>query len=109
MFQRADSTLGLNPGPSWTQTVNVRLVTGAVSRHEGAGAFAYPARVLTPGAVSVLPPDYPRSSGMATLATLHASAEPRDHLRVWVREGDTGAVMGGGDQAQRKLIVGGVG
>ena len=54
VFQRADSTLGLNPGPSWTQTVRARLVTRAVSRHEGAGAFAYPARMLTPGAVSVL-------------------------------------------------------
>ncbi len=54
VFQRADSTLGLNPGPSWTQTVHVRLVTRAVSRHDGAGAFAYPARVLTPGAESVL-------------------------------------------------------
>ena len=54
VFQRADITLGLNPGPSWMQTVSVRLVTRAVSRHDGAGAFAYPARVLTPGAESVL-------------------------------------------------------
>ncbi len=54
VFQRADSTLGLNPGPSWTQTVTVRLVSRAVSRHEGAGAFAYPARVLTPHLESVL-------------------------------------------------------
>ncbi len=54
VFQRADSTLGLNPGPSWTQTVRVRLVTRAVSRHAGAGAFAYPVRGLTPRAESVL-------------------------------------------------------
>ena len=54
VFQRADTTLGLNPGPSWRQTVSVRLVTRAVSRHDGAGAFAYPARVLTPRAESVL-------------------------------------------------------
>ena len=54
VFQRADSTLGLNPGPSWRQTVSVRLVARAVSRYDGAGAFAYPTRVLTPRAESIL-------------------------------------------------------
>ena len=54
VFQRADSTLGLDPGPSWTQTVSVRLVNQAVSRHQGWGRFACPAQVLTPRAESVL-------------------------------------------------------
>ena len=55
VFQRADSTLGLDAGPSWTQTIDVRLVNQAVSLDDGAGAPVHPAgRALTPGAESLL-------------------------------------------------------
>ncbi len=55
VFQRADSTLGLDSGPSWTQTIDVRLVNQAVSRNDGAGAAVHPAgRALTPGAEFLL-------------------------------------------------------
>ena len=54
VFQRTDSTLGLHAGPSWRQTVRVRLVSRATPRHKGAAWFAFPARVLTQGDESVL-------------------------------------------------------
>ena len=55
VFQRADSTLGLDSGPSWTQTIDVRLVNQAVSRDDSAGAAVHPAgRALTPGAEFLL-------------------------------------------------------
>ena len=41
VFQRADNTLGLDSGLSWTQTIDVRL-------------FNYAGRALTPGAESLL-------------------------------------------------------
>ena len=49
VFQREDTALGLDPGPSWTQTISVRLVERARPDADRSAAPVDPPGTITPG------------------------------------------------------------